>query len=181
MNDSRIGDAMVRLLETPQDMFVAQNAVHILESFKDPRVAEIGLRLLDEGPFLFPQGVDVPDRSQAEAYHRLSVRYAGAFAFARFATNAAQELVKRLNHPSAEVRAASVAALREDPNKGPHLAPAVTPFINDVDPVVRQQATMTLQFLAPVPEMEIPPEHLKELESQVLAQLERASRKKSRF
>jgi HEAT repeat protein len=181
MKDSRIADAMVRLLEMPQDMFITGQAVHILEDFQDSRVALIGLRLLDEAPFLFPRGVEVPDRSQAEAYHRSSVRIAGAFAFARFATDATPELVKRLDHSSAEVRAASVAALREDPKKGPHLAPRIAPLLNDPDPIVRQQATYTFRSLQPATILEIPPERVAELEAQVAAQFVRASRRKSRF
>ncbi|MFL5245405.1 MAG: HEAT repeat domain-containing protein [Gemmataceae bacterium] len=151
VKDSGIADAMIRFLEPPRGLFDTQHAVQILEELKDTRVAAIGLRLLDHAPFILPDVEGITDRTQAEAFHRSSVRFLGAFAFARFAIDATEELVKRLTHADAGVRAASTAALRECPNRGPHLAPFLTPLLEDLDPGVRQQATMTLQFLEPSP------------------------------
>ena len=181
IEDSRIADAMVRLLETPRVLFDTQHAIRILEELKDARVAVIGLRLLDQAPVILPHVEGVADRTQAEAYHRSSVRNLGAFAFAKFAMNGTEELVKRLTHADAGVRAASTAALRECSNRGPHLAPFLTPLLNDVDAGVRQQASMTLRFLEPAPQVEISTARLAEIEAQVMAQLERASRTKGRF
>jgi len=181
IKDSRIADAMVRLLETPRNQFEIQHAIQILEELKDARVAGIGLRLLDEAPVILPQVEGIVDRAQAEAFQRSSVRFQGAFAFARFAVNGTEELVKRLTHSDAGVRAASTAALRDCSNRGPHLAPFLTPLLNDVDAGVRQQASMTLRFLQPAPQVEISTARLAEIEAQVVAQLERASRTKGRF
>ncbi len=181
IKDSRIADAMVRLLETPRNQFEIQHAIQILEALKDARVARIGLRLLDEAPVILPQVEGIVDRAQAEAFQRSSVRFQGAFAFARFAVNGTEELVKRLTHSDAGVRAASTAALRECSNRGPHLAPFLTPLLNDVDAGVQQQASMTLRFLEPAPQVEISTARLAEIEAQVVAQLERASRTKGRF
>ncbi len=116
IKDSRIADAMVRLLETPRNQFEIQHAIQILEESKDARVAGIGLRLLDEAPVILPQVEGIVDRAQAEAFQRSSVRFQGAFAFARFAVNGTEELVKRLTHSDAGVRAASTAALRDCSN-----------------------------------------------------------------
>lgn len=181
IKDSRIADAMVRLLETPRVLFDTQHAIRILEELKDARVAVIGLRLLDQAPVILPHVEGVADRTHAEAYHRSSVRNLGAFAFAKFAMNATEELVKRLTHADAGVRAASTAALRDCPNRGPHLAPFLTPLLNDVDAGVRQQAFMTLRCLEPAPQVEISTARLAEIEAQVVAQLERASRSQGRF
>ena len=181
IKDSRIADAMVRLLETPRALFDTQHAIQILEELKDARVAVIGLRLLDQARVTLPHVEGVVDRTQAEAYHRSSVRNLGAFAFAKFAMNGTEELVKRLTHADAGVRAASTAALRECPNLGPHLAPFLTPLLNDVDAGVRQQASLTLRFLEPAPQVEISTAMLAEFQTQLLAQLERASRTKGRF
>jgi hypothetical protein len=181
IKDSRIADAMVRLLETPRGLFDTQHAIHILEELKDARVAVIGLRLLDHGPVILPNIEGIPDRTQAEAYHRSNVRFLGALAFAKFATNATEELVKRLVHSNAEIRIAAAAALREDPNRGPHLAHHLTPLLNDPDPAVRQQVSMTLRFLEPSPRTEISPTTLAAAEAQVMARLQKASRKKARF
>jgi len=181
IEDSRIADAMVRLLGTPRGLFDTQHAVQILEELKDARVAAIGLRLLDQAPFILPDVEGITDRTQAEAYHRSSMRNLGAFVFAKFAMNGSEELVKRLTHADAEVRASSTAALRECPNRGPHLAPFLTPLLNDVDAGVRQQATMTLQFLEPTPPVEISPETLAVVEAEFARRLKRASRKNSRF
>jgi HEAT repeat protein len=181
INDSRIADAMVRFLETPRNLFEMEHAIQILEELKDARVAGIGLRLLDEAPVVLPHVEGIVDRAQAEVFQRSGVRFHGAFAFARFAMNATEELVKRLTHADAGVRAASTAALRDCPDRGPHLAPLLTPLLNDVDAGVRQQASMTLRFLEPAPQVEISTARLAEIEAQVVAQLERASRRKGRF
>lgn len=92
------------------------------------------------------------------------MRNLGAFAFAKFAMNATEELVKRLTHADAGVRAASTAALRDCPNRGPQLAPFLTPLLNDVDAGVRQQAFMTLRCLEPAPQVEISTARLAEIE-----------------
>jgi HEAT repeat protein len=179
--DSRIADAMVRLLERPRTLLETEHAVHILEELKDTRLEVIGLRLLDEAPVVIPNVKDIPDLSVAQANQRSSLRYLGAFAFVKLAANATNELVKRLANPNGEIRAAAAAALREDPHRGVHLTPHLVPLLDDPEPAVRQQASMTLRFLEPLPLPEISVERLAELENQVAAQLERASRRKSRF
>lgn len=174
--DPRIGDAIVQLLETPRNHYETEQAIDILEQLKDERLAAIGLRLLDEPSVILPD-VEGMDRPRAEAHQNMWMRYRGAFAFARFATHATDELVKRLIHPNPQVRAAATAALRQDPTKGPHLVPHVTPLLSDSDAEVRQQASDTLRFLEPMPKVEIPPERLAEVQAQALAQLERAARR----
>src|SRR5262249_16591395 len=165
MRDPRISDAMVRLLETPRTMVETDHAVQILEELKDPRLAEVGLRLLDQAPVVIPN-VDGMVLSQAEAYHRSSVRSRGAFAFAKFARNATEELVKRLTHENPDIRAAAAAALQEDPNRSLHLMQHLTPLLNDVDTAVRQQASNTLQSLEQRPQkrIEISPARHAEIE-----------------
>jgi HEAT repeat protein len=179
--DARIADAMVKLLEKPLPMFETEKVVRILEQLKDARLAAIGLRLLDDAPYVFPNTKGLPDPSAAEAFHRTGIRSQGAFAYARMATNPTDELVKRLTHHNAEVRTAAVAALREDPNRGPHLSPYVTPLLDDPDSAVRQQASNTLRSLEPRPVIELSPKDLAGIEAEVSALLDRASKRKSRF
>ncbi|MGA2231912.1 MAG: HEAT repeat domain-containing protein [Tepidisphaeraceae bacterium] len=179
--DARTADAMVLLLQTPQNLFDTEHAVHILEELRDERLPAIGLRLLDEAPLTIPQVGPNFDQSKVEAHQRSSVRFLGAVVFAQRASNPTEELVKRLNHANAEVRRAAVGALREDPNKGPHLAQYLTPLTNDADADVRQQATMTLQFLEPRPQVEIPPERLAAIQQEFLVHLKRGSKRTSRF
>jgi HEAT repeat protein len=179
--DSRIADAMVRLLERPRALLETEHAVHILEELKDARLEAIGLRLLDEAPVVIPNVKDIPNLSVAQAFQRSSLRFLGAFAFAKHAANATEELVKRLAHANSEIRAAAVAALREDPHRGLHLSPHLAPLLDDPDTGVRQQASTTLRFLDPMPAIEISAEKLSEIENQVAAQLKRASQRKSRF
>ena len=181
MADTRIADAMLRLLERPRALFETEHAVHILEELKDARLATVGLHLLDHAPLVIPNIKDIPDLSAAEAYQRSRVRSVGAFAFAKFAANATDELIKRLAHANADIRAVATAALRVDPHRGPHLSPHLLPLLNDPDPMVRQQASITLQFLEPAPEVEISRTRLAEIEAQILAQRKRALRRKSRF
>jgi HEAT repeat protein len=179
--DTRVADAMVRLLQTPRTLFETEHAVHILEDLKDARLSAIALHLLDNAPFILPNVEKLPNSPMAEAYHRSSIRFLGAFAFAKMSDSPTNELIKRLTHLDAAVRAAAVAALREDKNRGPHLSSHVMPLLSDPDPIVQLQASTTLQFLEPMPEIEIPPERLAELEAQVATQLNKASRRKSRF
>jgi HEAT repeat protein len=179
--DSRIADAMIRLLERPRALFETEHAIHILEELKDARLAVVGLRFLDQAPFVIPSVEGIPDLSAAEAYQRSSVRFLGAFAFARIATQATDELLKRLTHVNPEIRAAATAALREDPHRGPHLSPHLTPLLDDPDPIVRQQASTTLRFLEATPAVDISPALLADIEIQVSAQLKKAARRKSRF
>ena len=69
LHDSRIGDAMVRLLEQPNDYSVITEAIGILEELKDARVASVSLRLLDQAaemPLSTSQTVDRTGISQAD-------------------------------------------------------------------------------------------------------------------
>lgn len=181
MADARIADAMVKFLERPRVLFETEHAVHILEELKDARLAAVGLRLLDHAPVVIPNIEGIADLSVAEAYQRSGVRSLGAFAFAGIATNATDELVKRLTHTNAEIRGAAAAALRADPHRGPHLSPHLAPLLNDPNPTVQQQASTTIRFLEPVPAVEVPAALLAEIQAQVSMQREKASRRKSRF
>jgi HEAT repeat protein len=180
--DPRISDAMVHLLGTPRTMVETDHAVRILEKLKDARLAVVGLRLLDQAPVIMRRadGIDLP---QAEAYHRSSVRSCGAFAFAKSATNATEELVKRLTHEDPEIRAAAAAALQVDPNRDPHIIQHLTPLLNDVDSTVRQQASNALQSLKQPPQkrIEISPARRAEFEAIVLSMQQTAARRKKRF
>jgi HEAT repeat protein len=182
MHDSRIGDAIVRLMETPRDYYVIDHAIYILEELKDPRVASIGLWLLDHAqdvPLNIPPTAEI---ALAIAHQRSFLRMKGAFAFARFADSATGALVARLTHENAEIRAAAAAALRQDPQRGPHLEKHLTPLLRDGDPAVRQQAEMAIQFLKPPPPVEISPERMADALTQAEAFMKRAaSRKKDRF
>jgi HEAT repeat protein len=183
MKDSRIGDALIRLLNTPRDHYITEQALYILEEIRDPRIAEVGLRLLDGDlklQFNFPN--DFTNSEYAERYQTSSMQFAGAFAFAKFAANPTPELLSRMTHTNSSVRAAAVAALREDKNRGPQLKKFVEPLIVDPDEGVRHQASMTLRFLEPLPAIEISPEQLQAIEKMALEQLQRAAkRRKHRF
>lgn len=182
MHDSRIGDAMVNVVKTSRDYFVLDKAILILQEVRDPRVAQVGLWLLDQAPttqFNIPAAAD---NAFATAHQRTALCMSGAFAFARFAEAPTNELISRLSSSKAEIRAAAVAALREDPNRGPHLKSHVEPLSNDSDDAVRQQASTTLRFLEPVPAIDIPPEQLAEVQAFAEAQLRRVkSQKTNRF
>jgi hypothetical protein len=131
--DPRIADAACELLATTKDYFAITTAMNILEhEFEDPRLADIGLRLLD---------------ADMDSHQRVNsqLRYQAAFAYAKFAKNPLKELCARLTSENPEIRAAAAAALRErsDPKAMPHLAR----LLRDPNPEVVMQAQMTLQFL----------------------------------
>ena len=182
VHDARIGDAMVLLLKTARDYYAIDQAISILSELRDSRLAEIGLRLLDhvqDIPLNIPAGADL---AAAKAHQQSSLRMTGAFAFARFADHPTCELIARLTHSNSEIRVAAVAALRKDPHRGPHLESDVNPLLNDSDPAVRQQASMTIGFLKPLPKVEISPKQMAEIQSQADAVLRsHARRRKNRF
>jgi hypothetical protein len=182
MPDPRIGDAMVRLMERRQDCYVLDHVFHILEELEDERVAEIGLRLLDRPDDVSSSVSASAENAEAVAHQRLNLRYTGAFAFARFARQPMAALLERLTNPSLEIRAAAVAAIREDPHKGPHLERHLTPLLQDADATVRQQAETTIQSLEPLPQVEISQAQLDQVMRLADSFRERvASRKKDRF
>lgn len=183
MPEAGIVDEMVRLMETPRDHFVVDNVINILEELGDPRVATIGLDILDH-----PEKIlfDIPRtvaRAEGIALTTGHLRMQGAFAFAKFAQSATDELVARLTHPDAQVRAAATAALRKDPKRGPHLGKHLKPLLDDPDIEVRHQAEMTMRFFKPSPKVEIPPERMAEIQNQVEGILQRVAsvKKKNRF
>jgi HEAT repeat protein len=186
MPDPRIADAIVRLMERPTDFYVADKAVSILKELKDPRVAAIGLRLLDNVESVPLNIPSTANAAAAAAHMRSQLRMTGAFAFAKFAQRATDELVTRLAHTNAGIRAAAVAALREDPGQGPHLQNHVKPLLTDPDPAVQQQASMTINWLKPMPPVEIPAEQIAEVQGQAEAMVRQivaraAARRKNRF
>jgi hypothetical protein len=165
------------------------------KNYKDARVAPVSLRLLDQAaemPLYTLQTVDRAGISQADlaagdAAQRSMLCFTCAFAFVKSSTNATDELVRHLTHTNAQIRAAATAALREDPHRGPHLAQYLTPLLDDGDPAVRQQATMTLRSLdpTPAPKVELSPKRLAEFEKvslELQRRIERqAARRKRRF
>ena len=185
---------MVRLLEQPNDYSVITEAIGILEELKDARVASVSLRLLDQAaemPLSTSQTVDRTGISQADlaagdAAQWSMLCFTCAFAFVKSSTNATDELVRRLTHTNPQIRSGD-GRLARDPNRGPHLAQYLTPLLDDGDPAVRQQATMTLRFLAPAPAptVEFSPKRLAEFEKvslELQRRIERqAAQRKRRF
>jgi HEAT repeat protein len=183
IKDPRIGDAVARLLDNPCDYFVTGEALDILQELQDRRIAEIGLRLLDgEQKLDLSSTKTAPDPREAERFQTSHFRMQGAFAFAKFAQNPTEQLLTRLTSPNADIRAAAVAALREDKGRGKHLAKFVRRLMKDPDAVVRQQASSTLQFLEIPPPPEIATEDAELLDYQILSQIQNWKKKrKSRF
>ncbi len=195
IKDQRVADSLVGLIEQTSDYYILDKVVNILKDLKDPRVASLGLRLLDGE--LGPKFSDAQQKAIARAnpdasspgeaiqfaldHQTSSLRFAGAFAFAEFENNPAPALIARLSHENAQVRTAAVAALREVAGKGPHLADFVSPLLEDPDPIVQQQAATTIRSLQPLPQVEISPERLAEIQNQVSALLQKAANRRPRF
>lgn len=179
----------MRLLEQPNDYSVITEAIGILEELKDARVAPVSLRLLDQAvemPLYTSQTVDRAGISQADlaagdAAQRSMLCFTCALAFVKSSTNATDELVRRLTHPKAQIREAVTAALRKI-RIVVRISQYLTPLLDDVEPAVRQQATMTLRFLDPAParEVEISPERLAEFEKVSLELQRRIEREAAR-
>jgi HEAT repeat protein len=182
IKDPRIANGLVPLLATPQDNFLVEYIIHILEDLQYVGLPEIALRLLDgDIQLAFNFSDEVPDAEFAKRFHTRSAKTVGAFAFAKSAENPTPELIARLKNRDPQIRAAAVAAIREDKNKGPHLAKDIKPLVTDSDDYVRQQAATTLRSLEPLPSVEISPEQAEKIEAEVARLMQRAKNRKSRF
>lgn len=124
MKDTSIANGLCKFLASPRHQTPTSTAMHVLEDFRDPRLASIALTMLDGA-------VDSQLRFQA------------AFALAATSPTAADQLMARLTHANPETRAAGAAALRliNDRRAIEPLRAALT----DSDPNVRIQSAMSLR------------------------------------
>jgi HEAT repeat protein len=149
MKDRVIGDGIVSFLDRPRPHFDTEKAIDVLEQIEDPRLFDIGLRLLDSSQ------ASVDERSK---FLNDQAKFSAAFAVAKFGSRGADALLSRLASPDAGIRAAICGALREAGDKR-----AIEPLeklLDDADEQVRNQVSMTLTSLRQPPPPELSEEDL---------------------
>jgi HEAT repeat protein len=130
MKSPAIADKVCQCMQSPRDFFFTTQAMYILEELEDPRVAKIGLRILE----------DPGAESQ--------LLFQAAFAVAHWSPDAVNELLAKMTNPNPLVRASAAGALRE--TKIPWDIAELKDVLKDDDESVRYQAEMTQRFkLAP--------------------------------
>jgi len=149
--DSRIADGLCAYLEQSPDPNSMWIAMSVLEDFQDRRLAVICERMLD-------RNVNSQLLSQA------------AFAIAALADSPVEVLAARLKHTNPEVRTAAAAALRKTEDR--RAIPLLRKALQDPDPNVRIQATMSLRFFGE--DVLISPEDEAEAKQQNLEKLRAA-------
>jgi HEAT repeat protein len=154
VRDSRIGDAIVRLLRRPHDDFTTDRAVQILVELSDPRVVETGLRLLDK-----PQRRSIRARSgvgpaETVQHQRSALRQTGAAAVAKVATAPLDLLEPRLDSQNPQVRAAAAGAICQVSSGGARLRRLLNRLANDSDTHIAQAATLAIARLKPLPKFD---------------------------
>jgi HEAT repeat protein len=154
VRDSRIGDAMVRLLRQPHDYVTTDQAVWILQELADPRVVEIGLRLLEEPrlpPIRARRGVH-PDESAR--FQRGALRQTGAAAVAKVAASPLDLLEPRLDSHNPEIRAAAAGAVCMVPGKSARLRRLLNRLAKDPDANIAREARLAIARLKPLPKFD---------------------------